>query len=416
MRCRRRRPCVCRQQAGPAANERIAAPAPAPAPAGLVFVQPPAGLLDLGRQQALLGALRCAPGCSARAAAVPHGSAHTCLAASCNCQLSAPPARLPPDLPRDDAASRAPPARSADLEPFTHPPPLSVLARMGLRIMPSAAQLEAAGRADLVGAIRRAGGFLEVAQASAGSRGGKRVACALWGSLCCSPHAAAGRRGSAQCGWPPAAAPPRLQALQLRSQRKPAGYWHDEDNLGGWRPARAGRAVGAWRFAVRSSGSHLPPPSARTHPQPSHRPTCARPPLPATAPPPPRPRPAPAPPPDEELTLFVAAHWTRFHDPDSRQPYWYNQVGGRVDGGCRAPRGVRMWAEGRGQAVLAAGRGPAPLAPTVAAPAGLRCALSGTAGAAARPADHAPRELGGAAAAAARRDRRRGRLHPHGGG
>ncbi len=29
---------------------------------------------------------------------------------------------------------------------------------------------------------------------------------------------------------------------------------------------------------------------------------------------------------DEELTLFVAAHWTQFTDPESRQPYWYNQA------------------------------------------------------------------------------------------
>lgn len=36
---------------------------------------------------------------------------------------------------------------------------------MGLRIMPSARQLEDAGRHDLVEAIKRAGGFLEVAQA-----------------------------------------------------------------------------------------------------------------------------------------------------------------------------------------------------------------------------------------------------------
>ena len=50
--------------------------------------------------------------------------------------------------------------------PFTHPPPLSVLARMGLRIMPTAAQLLEAGRKDLVTSIKRAGGFLEVAQAS----------------------------------------------------------------------------------------------------------------------------------------------------------------------------------------------------------------------------------------------------------
>ena len=52
------------------------------------------------------------------------------------------------------------------MAPFTHPPPLSVLARMGLRIMPTAAQLLEAGRKDLVTAIKRAGGFLEVAQAS----------------------------------------------------------------------------------------------------------------------------------------------------------------------------------------------------------------------------------------------------------
>lgn len=50
--------------------------------------------------------------------------------------------------------------------PFTAPPPLSVLARMGLRIMPTAAQLLEAGRKDLVASIKQAGGFLEVAQAS----------------------------------------------------------------------------------------------------------------------------------------------------------------------------------------------------------------------------------------------------------
>ncbi len=72
-----------------------------------------------------------------------------------------------------------------DLEPYTHPPPLSLLSRMGLRIMPTSAQLAAAGRRDLAAAVRRAGGFLEVAQ-----------------------------------------------ALGLRSQRKPAGYWDDEANLG----------------------------------------------------------------------------------------------------------------------------------------------------------------------------------------
>lgn len=30
---------------------------------------------------------------------------------------------------------------------------------------------------------------------------------------------------------------------------------------------------------------------------------------------------------DQELTLFVAANWTRFPDPDTPgQHYWYNQV------------------------------------------------------------------------------------------
>ena len=45
---------------------------------------------------------------------------------------------------------------------------------------------------------------------------------------------------------------------------------------------------------------------------------------PVTAPPPP---PLPLCCSDEELTLFVAAHWSKFKDPDSRQSYWYNQVG-----------------------------------------------------------------------------------------
>ena len=57
-----------------------------------------------------------------------------------------------------------PPACRRDLEPFTQPAPLSVLQRMGLRTMPTSAQLEAAGRRDLVAAVRAAGGFLEVAQ------------------------------------------------------------------------------------------------------------------------------------------------------------------------------------------------------------------------------------------------------------
>lgn len=128
-----------------------------------VYIQPPPGLLELGRQHLLLARLE------------------------------------------------------RDLEPFTHPAPLSLLCRMGLRIMPTSAQLAAAGRRDLVAAVKRAGGFLEVAQ-----------------------------------------------ALGLRSQRKPAGYWDDESNL------------------------------------------------------------------DEELTLFVAAHWTQFTDPESRQPYWYNQITHKV--------------------------------------------------------------------------------------
>lgn len=83
-------------------------------------------------------------------------------------------------------------ARRRDLEPFTHPAPLSLLCRMGLRIMPTSAQLAAAGRRDLVAAVKQAGGFLEVAQ-----------------------------------------------ALGLRSQRKPAGYWDDESNLGGRLPCPA---------------------------------------------------------------------------------------------------------------------------------------------------------------------------------
>lgn len=77
---------------------------------GLVFIQPPTGLLDLGRQQLMLERLR------------------------------------------------------QELAPFTTPPPLSLLARMGLRVMPNSSQLAAAGRQDLVAAIKRAGGFLEVAQ------------------------------------------------------------------------------------------------------------------------------------------------------------------------------------------------------------------------------------------------------------
>jgi hypothetical protein len=36
---------------------------------------------------------------------------------------------------------------------------------MGIRLMPRATELAAAGRPDLVAAVRRAGGFLEVAQA-----------------------------------------------------------------------------------------------------------------------------------------------------------------------------------------------------------------------------------------------------------
>ncbi|KAL4458291.1 hypothetical protein ABPG75_013156 [Micractinium tetrahymenae] len=131
--------------------------------AALVYIQPPAGLLELGRQHLLMARLE------------------------------------------------------RDLEPYTHPPPLSLLSRMGLRTMPTSAQLAAAGRRDLIAAVKRAGGFLEVAQ-----------------------------------------------ALGLRSQRKPAGYWEDESNL------------------------------------------------------------------DEELTLFVAAHWTQFTDPESRQPYWYNQITHKV--------------------------------------------------------------------------------------
>ena len=43
---------------------------------------------------------------------------------------------------------------------------------------------------------------------------------------------------------------------------------------------------------------------------------------------------------DEELTLFVAAHWSKFQDPESRQGYWYNQVG------ARDIAGVFMLAEG----------------------------------------------------------------------
>ncbi|KAL4854923.1 Hexokinase-1 [Chlorella vulgaris] len=131
--------------------------------AGVVYVQPPRGLLELGRQQAQLDYLR------------------------------------------------------QELEPFTRPKPLSVLERMGLHTMPTSAQLVAAGRRDLSDAVKEAGGFLEVAQ-----------------------------------------------ALGLRSQRKPAGYWEDGMNL------------------------------------------------------------------DQELTLFVAAHWSKFKDPESHQSYWYNQITHRV--------------------------------------------------------------------------------------
>lgn len=105
------------------------------------------------------------------------------LAAACCpptfCRLLARARSLapPPTHPLPSCATRLP-RGSADLEPFTHPPPLSVLARMGLHIMPSAAQLEAAGRPDLVAAVRKAGGFLEVAQASGGGDGVRLPAAA----------------------------------------------------------------------------------------------------------------------------------------------------------------------------------------------------------------------------------------------
>lgn len=110
---------------------RPAPPSPTAAAAtatGLVLIQPPAGLLDLGRQQLLLATLR------------------------------------------------------QELAPFTTPPPLSLLARMGLRVMPSARQLAEAGRQDLVAAIKRAGGFLEVAQAS--STGGRDLGHWSGGNPC----------------------------------------------------------------------------------------------------------------------------------------------------------------------------------------------------------------------------------------
>lgn len=61
-----------------------------------------------------------------------------------------------------------PSPRRIELAPFSLPPPLGLLARMGMRVMPSASQLEKAGRPDLVAAVRQAGGFLEVAQARGG--------------------------------------------------------------------------------------------------------------------------------------------------------------------------------------------------------------------------------------------------------
>jgi hypothetical protein len=71
-----------------------------------------------------------------------------------------------------------PPWCRRELEPFTLPKPRSVLQRMGLRLMPTAAQLEAAGRRDLAQAVRRAGGFLEVAQVRGGGGGGAPAALA----------------------------------------------------------------------------------------------------------------------------------------------------------------------------------------------------------------------------------------------
>ena len=148
------------------------------------------------------------------------------------------------------------PAARRALEPFTHPEPLSLLSRMGLRLMPTAAQLEAAGRRDLVAAIKQAGGFLEVAQA---------------------------------CG--------------LRSQRKPAGFWEDEANLGGWGGEECTSTIEdrccCWMNA-RGSGVFITLGCVLCLPG-----WLAA---------------------DEELTLFVAAHWSKFEDPESRQSYWYNQA------------------------------------------------------------------------------------------
>ena len=136
-----------------------------------------------------------------------------------------------------------------------------------------------------------------------------------------------------------------MQALGLRSQRKPAGFWDDEGNLGGWVAGWLGGWVGGWqgeprwllcagmraRAVCRNAAQALPglclccrsretkhrlraaafmrprhaTPHLSSHPT-AH--LC----LPAA---------------DEELTLFVAAHWSKFQDPESRQGYWYNQVG-----------------------------------------------------------------------------------------
>lgn len=222
----------------------------------------------------------------------------------------------------EDAGSQCPHAARPcrrDLEPYTHPAPLSLLSRMGLRIMPTSAQLAAAGRRDLAAAVRRAGGFLEVAQ-----------------------------------------------ALGLRSQRKPAGYWEDEANLGEpscpalppgplplllpcclrsvllrdrsvWAAARVCR-MRRWRC-----GAHLLQGALWGMLQPWHQALSVHAkyelalPVWLFAPNSCRSNPSPLIPPsvppskhsDEELTLFVAAHWTQFTDPESRQPYWYNQAGGQ---------------------------------------------------------------------------------------
>lgn len=74
---------------------------------------------------------------------------------------------------------RCPGARTCrrDLEPFTQPPPLSLMARMGVRTMPSERQLLGAGRKDLVAAVKQAGGFLEVAQVGGRGPGWWEMSC-----------------------------------------------------------------------------------------------------------------------------------------------------------------------------------------------------------------------------------------------